>query len=86
MCDADLDYLGREDFLPVSDLLYKELSERHLVTNKIEWDKKQIAFLENHQYFTETARKNRRVNKLKQLEKLKKQMEEYEKKAKDKKD
>ena len=74
MCDADLDYLGREDFLPVSNLLYKELSDRHIVTSKSEWDKKQIEFLEKHQYFTETARRNRRVNKLKQLEKLKEQI------------
>ncbi len=82
MCDADLDYLGREDFLPISNLLFKELYEQHIVKNKKEWDEMQIKFLENHQYFTEAARRHRRVNKLKQLEKLRKELETQKEKNK----
>ncbi len=70
ICDSDLDYLGREDFVPVSNELFKELSERGKVKSLKEWNSIQIKFLQNHQYFTETARNLRRVNKLHQLEKL----------------
>ena len=72
ICDADLDYLGRPDFLPVSIRLYEELFKFKQVKNLKEWNKIQVGFLENHQYFTETARKMREVNKNKQLEAIKK--------------
>ena len=70
MCDADLDYLGRKDFIPVSDNLYRELAERGLVGDKLEWNKIQIEFITNHQYFTETASKLREVNKQEQVTRL----------------
>ncbi len=76
ICDADLDYLGRPDFLPVSIRLYEELFKFKQVKNIKEWNKIQVGFLEKHQYFTETARKMREVNKNKQLEQLKKWIEE----------
>lgn len=70
MCDADLDYLGRTDFIPVSGNLYRELKENGKIKSIDEWNKLQIKFISNHQYFTETARNSRDVNKNKQLEKL----------------
>lgn len=70
MCDADLDYLGRPDFIPVSANLFRELEAYNKVKNNNEWNKMQIRFIENHQYFTATARRLRNVNKNKQLEKL----------------
>ena len=76
MCDADLDYLGRPDFIPVSKLLFEELFKFNMIKSEKEWNKIQIKFLESHQYFTETARRNREVNKNIQLEKLKKLMSE----------
>jgi len=75
ICDSDLDYLGREDFVPVSNELFKELSVRGKVKSLKDWNNIQIKFLQSHQYFTETARNLRRVNKLNQLEKLKNWME-----------
>ncbi len=72
ICDADLDYLGRSDFIPVSNQLYKELQAQGNIMTTLEWNKLQIKFLENHEYFTETAYKLRNPNKLKQLEKIKK--------------
>ncbi|MFP4025922.1 MAG: adenylate/guanylate cyclase domain-containing protein, partial [Thiohalospira sp.] len=71
MCDADLDYLGRIDFVPVSINLYKELHERNKIDSIQEWNKLQIEFIKRHQYFTETAQKLREVNKNKQLENIK---------------
>ena len=31
ICDADLDYLGRSDMIPVSNTLYKELKEQNKI-------------------------------------------------------
>lgn len=70
MCDADLDYLGRTDFIPVSGNLYRELKEHSKIKSIDDWNRLQIKFIENHQYFTETARNMRDVNKNRQLDKL----------------
>jgi adenylate cyclase len=69
--DADLDYLGRSDFIKVSDHLFHELQEYNGKMSSYEWNKKQFDFLSKHKYYTDTARKMRQVNKDKQLEKLK---------------
>lgn len=65
--DADLDYLGREDFEKISDKLFQELHERGKIADKEEWDKLQVTFFETHQYYTNYS-KNRRSKK-KQLNK-----------------
>ncbi len=72
MCDSDLDYLGRTDFLPISNNLYEELKERNLVDSLNAWNKRQLKFIKNHQYFTKTAKKLREVNKQKQIDRLRK--------------
>lgn len=76
MCDADLDYLGRSDFIAVSNTLYMELKEQNKITSLIEWDKMQLKFISQHQYYTETAKSLREVNKQKQIERIKKVIEE----------
>lgn len=70
ICDADLDYLGREDFLPSSHNLYLEMFEHGRIKNKEEWNKIQVSFLKTHTYYTETARNARSINKQQQLDKL----------------
>ena len=70
MCDADLDYLGRTDFVPVSINLYKEYHERKKIDSILDWNQMQYNFIKNHQYFTKTAQKLREVNKKKQLENI----------------
>lgn len=70
LCDSDLDYLGRPDFIPVSSALYEELKARNRVGSFNEWNKMQLKFISSHQYFTQTARKLREVNKQKQIERL----------------
>ena len=67
MCDADLDYLGRSDMIPVSNTLYLELQERDKIKSINDWNRMQIKFISGHQYFTETARNLREVNKQMQL-------------------
>jgi adenylate cyclase len=71
MCDSDLDYLGRTDFIPVSNTLYQELQERQMIDSYDNWNKMQLAFIRKHQYFTQTAQKLREVNKQGQIERLK---------------
>jgi len=80
ICDADLDYLGRADFIPVSNMLYKELHEHGMVGSLHDWNTLQIKFIEKHQYFTKTARRLRNVNKELQLQSIKKWMEQMENK------
>jgi hypothetical protein len=70
MCDSDLDYLGRVDFIPVSNMLYEELKVRDKVGTFNDWNKMQLSFISNHQYFTNTARKLREVNKQNQIERI----------------
>lgn len=71
MCDSDLDYLGRIDFIPVSNTLYEELKAQNKMGSLNDWNKIQVKFLSSHQYFTSTANKLREVNKEKQIERIK---------------
>lgn len=76
MCDSDLDYLGHSDFIPVSNTLYKELKEQNKIGTLNDWNKIQVKFLSNHQFFTKTAQHLREVNKQMQIERIKKLIEE----------
>lgn len=76
MCDSDLDYLGRSDFIPVSNTLYKELKEQNKISSLNDWNKIQVKFLSNHQFFTKTGKSLREVNKQMQIERIKKLIEE----------
>jgi exopolyphosphatase/pppGpp-phosphohydrolase len=70
LCDADLDYLGREDYTRISGLLLKELRHFGVHLTPREWKDKQIAFLENHRYHTPYALKNREPVKQRHLEEI----------------
>ncbi len=70
ICDSDLDYLGRSDFIPVSNTLYEELKEQNKIGTLNDWNKLQVKFISGHQYFTKTARSLREVNKQKQIERI----------------
>jgi len=70
LCDADLDYLGRDDYYEISNKLYQELKTFKLISNKEEWKQQQINFLKAHRYHTQFARKNRqpaKENRIKEL-------------------
>jgi class 3 adenylate cyclase len=76
ICDADLDYLGRSDMIPVSNTLYRELKERDKIGTFNQWNQLQLKFISGHSYFTKTAKSLREVNKQKQIERIKKLIEE----------
>ncbi|MDR2037097.1 MAG: HD domain-containing protein [Bacteroidales bacterium] len=76
ICDSDLDYLGRTDFIPVSNALYEELKAQNKMTSLNEWNKLQIKFIGSHQYFTKTGRNLREVKKQEQIERIKQLIED----------
>jgi ligand-binding sensor domain-containing protein/class 3 adenylate cyclase/predicted metal-dependent HD superfamily phosphohydrolase len=76
ICDADLDYLGRDDFYPISDGLRKEFLAHGVIQGNKSWDELQIKFLSMHKYFTMYSINNRQPNKQKRLEEIKKRYEE----------
>lgn len=74
MCDADLDYLGRDDFHKIAANLQRELNERGKIGSGKAWDEIQVNFLENHNYYTETAIHTRKEKKSKNLEEIKERL------------
>ncbi|MBL7769603.1 MAG: HD domain-containing protein [Flavipsychrobacter sp.] len=75
ICDADLDYLGREDFPPISQNLMKEFLEYGIIKTEQEWDPIQIGFFEKHRYFTKSSQTNRQPGKQRHLEILKNRLQ-----------
>ena len=73
ICDADLDYLGRNDYEDISSKLLNELEINQKITN-INWLKIQEKFLKSHRYFTSTSQKLREINKQKRLENIQYQL------------
>jgi ligand-binding sensor domain-containing protein/class 3 adenylate cyclase/HD superfamily phosphodiesterase len=71
MCDADLDYLGRNDFHQISERLCKELMERGKIKNHRHWDEVQVSFFKLHKYFTATSKKLRNAKKKQNLKEIK---------------
>lgn len=71
ICDADLDYLGTNNFYKTGNTLFKEFIAYKVIANEKEWDALQIRFLTNHHYHTEFALKNREPLKQIFLQELK---------------
>ncbi len=78
ICDADLDYLGRDDFHEIADKLRRELKEHGKIDSDRQWDEIQVSFLSQHKYFTKTAIKTRREMKEKNLEEVKERLKRNE--------
>jgi predicted metal-dependent HD superfamily phosphohydrolase len=74
ICDADLDYLGREDFEKISSTLQQELIDYGGIKGAEDWDPIQVKFLGAHKYFTKTAIATRDAQKQKYLEGIKRRM------------
>ncbi|MCB0705948.1 MAG: tetratricopeptide repeat protein [Saprospiraceae bacterium] len=75
LCDADLDYLGREDYESISTLLFKELNHRGDTLTDASWQQIQIGFLEVHQYHTTTNIERRKPEKERRLQLIRQQSE-----------
>lgn len=71
ICDADLDYLGRDDFDEISDNLYKEFLVFGIVKDYDDWMQKQVGFFGMHDYFTQSSRQLRNPKKAEHFLKIK---------------
>ena len=74
LCDADLDNFGRGDFFDMGALLRKELEEHGIKMSDKDWYEGTLKLLENHHYFTESARKLRQEKKQENIRKLKEKL------------
>ncbi len=56
LCDADLYYLGTDTYDAMAAALYQEMKRFNRVKDEREWLMKQIEFLNDHKYYTDTAK------------------------------
>ena len=71
LADADLDYLGREDFFSIGNTLFQELRILGILQTETEWNRLQIKFLESHRFHTSTNIQRREPAKRRFVDKIK---------------
>lgn len=76
-CDADFDYLGRSDYFQETENLYREMTEQGMAGTRKEWIDRQVMLMEQHQYYTETARTLRGEMKRAHLQQLLRMQSDY---------
>jgi predicted metal-dependent HD superfamily phosphohydrolase len=67
ICDADLDYLGRDDYFAVAENLHREFLACEKVKDEKDWIQLQLKFLGSHIYFTRTSVELRQPGNLKKI-------------------
>lgn len=70
LCDADLDYLGRNDFYSIGNTLFQELKNYNVLHEEEKWNQIQVGFLKAHDYFTSLNKIERNPQKLAYLQEL----------------
>jgi uncharacterized membrane-anchored protein YitT (DUF2179 family)/HD superfamily phosphodiesterase len=55
LCDADLYYLGTNEYKENAESLFLEMQTAGIIKSRTEWTERQIKFLEEHVYFTQSA-------------------------------
>lgn len=75
LADADLEVLGREDFMQRNGDLRRELALLGKEFTDEEWYTRQLKFVEEHKYFTASARSSRNTQKSLNIAKLKNRLE-----------
>jgi uncharacterized protein len=70
LADADLDVLGRSDFLTLNERLRLELAHAGMPASDAEWYRVQLHFLRGHRYWTAAARTLRDEQKQRNMEEL----------------
>ncbi len=71
LCDADLYYLGSDEYSANAEKLFNEFKKSGTIKTAAEWDLKQAEFLSTHKYFTKTAIAEREEKKQQNLQLLK---------------
>jgi uncharacterized membrane-anchored protein YitT (DUF2179 family)/predicted metal-dependent HD superfamily phosphohydrolase len=75
LCDADLFYLGKENYNSIAEKLRKEFNNRGIVKTEAEWQLIQVEFLSTHHYFTKSAKELLDPGKQKVLKELNQQLD-----------
>ena len=70
LCDADLDYLGRDDFYEIAGKLFREMLAQGVVETEREWNLVQRTFLQSHRYHTDYSKSNRENAKSNRLQEI----------------
>ena len=76
LTDADLDVLGRDDFMLSNDRLRRELFTFGQKFSDLEWYTRQLKFVESHSYFTASSHALRDVRQQANIQALKKILDE----------
>lgn len=76
LVDADLDVLGRDDFLTTSIQLRAERAAQGIPSSEVEWFCSQLKFLQSHHYWTQAAKRLRDAKKRENIALLKKLIHE----------
>ena len=63
LCDADLYYLGTDQYEENAEHLFKELKAKELIGSREDWIQRQHEFLTTHHFFTPTAIREKREDK-----------------------
>lgn len=77
IADADLEYLGTDDFKRIGNTLFEEIKIYLGVESERQWNIIQQNFLRAHKYYTSFCKKNREAVKQKNLEEVEKIVKSY---------
>jgi len=77
MADADLDALGRTDFITRNQALRDELAAYGAHWDDLAWAHEQLCFVGSHQYWTEAARQVRGAQKRRNIELIGEMIERF---------
>lgn len=79
ICDADLYYLGTDNYFLFSDRLVREFKKEGRQISDKKWYEMQRDFLSSHHFFTETAQKELNLRKKKNLKQIENRMKNISK-------
>ena len=76
LCDADLDYLGRDDFFKIGAKLFEEFKAYQVLATEREWNELQLRFLRKHHFHTSTNKRDREPTKRVHLARVERWLEQ----------
>lgn len=78
IADADLEYLGTDDFERIGRTLFEEIKIYMGVESERQWNIIQVGFLKNHKYHTNFCKKHRELVKQKNLKEVERIVASYD--------
>lgn len=75
LCDADLYYVGSDQYAATAEKLFKEWKKTRTIKTQTDWILQQVEFLSLHQFFTQTAIRERTEQKQKNVQELQLKLE-----------